>query len=144
MNAISIKNLTVKYKDLVAVDDVSFDVAKGEIFGIIGPNGAGKTSALESMEGLGRPSKGSIRLLDIDEGNWREIHKKIGIQLQETKMQDNLKVSEVCSLYQSFYDNPSEYGGLLDMFEMTESKNKLIKSANRPPRTLALRRPLSR
>ena len=127
MNAISINNLTVKYKKLVAVNDISFNVAKGEIFGIIGPNGAGKTSALESMEGLGRPAKGNIQILDIEEGKWREIHKKIGIQLQETRMQDNLKVTEICELYQSFYDDPADYRGLLDMFELADSKQKLIK-----------------
>jgi len=62
---IEVTNLTITYKDLVAVDSISFDVKKGEIFGIIGPNGAGKTSAIECLEGLRKLSGGQRQKIFI-------------------------------------------------------------------------------
>lgn len=66
MNVIEVSNLTKRYGDRNAVDDVSFSVEEGEIFGILGPNGAGKTTTVESIAGLRRPDGGSIRVLGLD------------------------------------------------------------------------------
>ena len=65
-NIIELKNLTKKYKDVTAVDDISFDVQKKEIFGILGPNGAGKTTTLEMIEGLRPITKGNIKVDGLD------------------------------------------------------------------------------
>ena len=77
--AVEIAHLRKTYGNLVAVDDVSFSVAEGEIFGILGPNGAGKTTAVECAIGLQTPDSGMIRLLGLDpQADRDEIHKIVG------------------------------------------------------------------
>lgn len=127
MNAIEVKNLTIKYGDLTAVDNVSFSVKEGEIYGIIGPNGAGKTSTLECMEGLRQSKSGEINILGSDARDRNAFYKKVGIQLQETKFQDNIKVKELIALYSSFYDNPANADDLLAQFDITEKKNAFVR-----------------
>src|SRR5258708_4271110 len=63
---IEIRNLTKRYGDFTAVDDISLDVARGEIFGVLGPNGAGKTSTIRILVGLSLPSSGSVRVNGLD------------------------------------------------------------------------------
>jgi ABC-2 type transport system ATP-binding protein len=121
------EGLTVKYKDLVAVDDISFAVMPGEIFGIIGPNGAGKTSTLECLEGLKKPFKGKINVLGIDPGSRKELYNHIGVQLQEASFPDLIKVEEVCRLFSSFYKNPADYNALLERFELADKKKVYVK-----------------
>ena len=71
------------YGDFVAVDGISFEVHRGEIFALLGPNGAGKTSTLESLEGLRVPDGGSLRIMDVDPADQsRKLHNLIGVQLQ--------------------------------------------------------------
>lgn len=118
MEAISIKNLTVKYKDLVAVNCISFSVEKGEIFGIIGPNGAGKTSTIECIEGLRKHQDGEITILGGSTSNRASLYHKVGVQLQETRLHDKLKVIEIIKLFQSFYENPADYNELLEIFDL--------------------------
>ncbi len=127
MQAISVKNLKIKYGNFTAVDNISFTINKGEVFGIIGPNGAGKTSTLECIEGLRRQESGDIEILGIRPQNRSELYAKIGIQLQETNLQDNVKILELIDLYRSFYENPADYEPLLEMFELTPFKNRLVK-----------------
>lgn len=127
MNAIEVRNLTVTYGSLSAVDNVSFSVEQGEIYGIIGPNGAGKTSTLECMEGLRLSKGGEIKILGSDSRDRSAFYKKVGIQLQETKFQDNIKVKELLALYGSFYENPVDADALLAQFELTEKKNTFVK-----------------
>ena len=80
---IKVKNLKKSYGDLAAVDDVSFEVNSGEIFGLLGPNGAGKTTVLEILEGLRKPDAGSIDLLGINPFHDNlQLKKIIGVQLQ--------------------------------------------------------------
>jgi ABC-2 type transport system ATP-binding protein len=66
MAVIEVDNLHKRYGDQVAVDDLSFTVSKGEIFGILGPNGAGKTTTVEILEGLRTPDRGTVRVLGLD------------------------------------------------------------------------------
>src|ERR1700744_5239306 len=80
--AVEIRHLRKTYGDLVAVDDVSFTVAPGEIFGILGPNGAGKTTTVECAIGLRKPDSGTVRLLGLDpQADREEIHQIVGVQL---------------------------------------------------------------
>lgn len=124
---ISVKNLDVKYKDKHAVKNVSFDVRKGEIFGMIGANGAGKTTIIECIEGLRTKYKGTIDVLGINpKHNRTELYKKIGVQLQETTYQDKIKVSEIGKLFKSFYRTPANFDELLSEFGLTEKKNSYI------------------
>jgi len=115
MPVIEVENLTKAYDGTKVVDGISFDVAEGEIFGIVGPNGAGKTTTVESVEGLRQPDAGSIRVLGLDPMHDRyELTQRVGAQLQESRLQDRIKVGEALELYASFYDQPADWHELLD------------------------------
>src|SRR5262245_26492767 len=100
MNVIEVSHLVKRYGDRTAIDDVSFSVAEGEILAILGPNGAGKTTTVESIGGLRRPDGGTIRVLGLDPQHDRvELHRLVGIQLQQSELQDHLRVGEAIDLY---------------------------------------------
>ena len=114
MPVIEVEGLVKTYGDARAVDGVSFDVHEGEIFGIVGPNGAGKTTTVESIEGLRRPDRGTIRVLGLDPIKDRyEITERLGAQLQESRLQDKIRVDEALELYASFYREPADWRDLL-------------------------------
>ena len=107
MPAIEVRNVVMRYGDLVAVDDVSFEVGEGEFFGILGPNGAGKTTTLEMVEGLRQPMSGDIRLLG--EAVWPRNQKllpRIGVQLQTSAFFSRLKVREQIHTFAALYAVP--------------------------------------
>ena len=99
-----LKGLKKAFADLVAVDGLDLEVARGECFGLLGPNGAGKTTTIEICEGLTAPDHGTVELLGL---TWRsdasELRQRIGIQLQETQFPDKLTVEETLRLFRSFY-----------------------------------------
>jgi ABC-2 type transport system ATP-binding protein len=112
---IEVTGLTKRYGGQTVVDGITFHVEQGEIFGILGPNGAGKTTAVECMEGLRRRDAGQVRILGLDpKTDGRRLHQRIGVQLQETQLQDKLKVREALELYASFYPDPADWRELLD------------------------------
>src|ERR1700730_13653158 len=114
--AVEIAHLRKAYGDVVAVDDLSFSVAEGEIFGVLGPNGAGKTTTVECVLGLRSPDAGSIRVLGLDPGQDREdLHLIVGAQLQESAQPAKLPVGEILDLYRSFYRDPADIGELIDV-----------------------------
>jgi ABC-2 type transport system ATP-binding protein len=105
--AISVAGLTKRYGGRTVVDAVSFDVERGESFGILGPNGAGKTTTLEMIEGLRKPDGGGITLLG--QPVWpdpRRIQARIGVQLQSTSLFDMLTARELLELFARFYLRP--------------------------------------
>lgn len=115
MPIVEVANLVKTYDDVDVVDDVSFSVEAGEIFGIVGPNGAGKTTTVECVEGLRRPDGGSIRVLGLDPIRDRyEVTQRLGAQLQESRLQDKIKVGEALELYASFYRDPADWHELLE------------------------------
>ena len=98
--AVEVAHLRKTYGTLVAVDDVSFTVAEGEIFGILGPNGAGKTTAIECAIGLRRPDAGTIRLLGLDpHADPHQVHEIVGVQLQSGALPAKLRVGEILEEY---------------------------------------------
>jgi ABC-2 type transport system ATP-binding protein len=106
------------------VDGVSFEVAAGEIFGIVGPNGAGKTTTVECIEGLRRPDAGQIRVLGLDpQRHAREVRRLVGVQLQQSRLPDRLKVWEAIDLYATFYEDPADPVELLELLGLTEHRN---------------------
>jgi ABC-2 type transport system ATP-binding protein len=124
MPAIEVENLTKRYDDVPAMDDVSFTVEKGEIFGILGPNGAGKTTTVESIAGLRRPDSGTIRVLELDPQQDRdELRRRLGVQLQEARLPDRIKVGEALDLYSSFYESPADWEDLLEQLGLTEKRD---------------------
>jgi ABC-2 type transport system ATP-binding protein len=92
------------YADVVAVDGIDLEVARGECFGLLGPNGAGKTTTIEICEGLTNPDAGTVELLGLNwRGNATELRHRIGLQLQETQFPEKLTVEETLRLFRSFF-----------------------------------------
>ena len=121
---IEVQNLHKTYGDTVAVEDVSFTVQQGEIFGILGPNGAGKTTTVECIEGLRAPDTGRISVLGLDPRRDRaELTQRLGVQLQDSQLPDQLRVAEALRLNSAFYRNPADWHALMDMLGLT-SKGK--------------------
>ena len=121
---IQVEHMGKAYGSTVAVDDTSFEVNQGEIFGIVGPNGAGKTTTVESLAGLRRPDSGTVRVLGLDPmGKGRELRQRIGIQLQHAALQERIKVWEALSLYASFYSRPADWRRLLEEWGLAEKRN---------------------
>ena len=117
MAVIEVEALVKTYDQRNVVDDVSFAVEAGEIFGIVGPNGAGKTTIVESIEGLRDPDGGSIRVLGLEPIADRfELTQRVGAQLQESRLQDKVRVGEVLDTYTSFYRNPADWRTLMKRF----------------------------
>ena len=121
---IEVSALNKSYGRKVAVEDVSFTVDKGEIFGIVGPNGAGKTTTVECIEGLRKPDGGFVRVLGLDpERDGAELRQRVGAQLQESDLPEKLKVWEALDLYASFYPRPAKWGALLESLGLAEARN---------------------
>ena len=113
------------YKSTVAVDDVSFEVYDGEIFGLIGPNGAGKTTTMECVQGLRTPDRGRISVLGLDP--FRDVYAlqdRIGAQLQQAQLQKRIKVWEAVHLWAALYRRPSSYGDrLLEQLGLADKRD---------------------
>ena len=127
MGIIEVDGLKKFYGEVKAVDGVSFEVFKGEIFGMVGPNGAGKTTTIECIEGLRKPDAGNIVVLGLNPYKERErLYKRIGVQLQETNYDPRVKVWEICELFSSFYKNPIPYNSLLERFNLLKKRNSFV------------------
>jgi ABC-2 type transport system ATP-binding protein len=101
---IQVQNFRKFYGDFVAVDDITFDVKQGEIFGLLGPNGAGKTSTLESLEGLRAPNGGSVRVAGIDPMREpRKLRNVIGVQLQSSGLPESITVEEAMNFFSAYH-----------------------------------------
>jgi ABC-2 type transport system ATP-binding protein len=109
----------------VAVDDVSFDVLEGEIFGLIGPNGAGKTTTMECIEGHRVPDAGTISVLGLDpRRDANALRQRIGVQHQEAQLQKRIKVWEAVDLWQSLYDRTTaDTDALLTQLGLEQKRN---------------------
>jgi ABC-2 type transport system ATP-binding protein len=122
---IRVSNVRKTYKSTIAVDDVSFDVDDGEIFGLIGPNGAGKTTTMECVEGLRTPDRGTISVLGLDP--FRDIYKlqdRVGVQLQEAQLQKRIKVKEAVYLWAALYRRKRSDGDrLLEQLGLADRRN---------------------
>jgi ABC-2 type transport system ATP-binding protein len=124
MPVIEVEHLSKRYRDVVAVDDVSFTVERGEIFGILGPNGAGKTTTVEMIEGLRTPDGGTVRVLGLDpRRDGAELRQRVGVQLQESQLPDKLEVAEALELYGSFYDRPADRRRLLEDLGLADRRD---------------------
>src|SRR5262245_14316163 len=127
MPVIEVNQLHKRYGDTVAVDDVSFTVERGEIFGILGPNGAGKTTTVECVEGLRDPDRGTVTILGLDPRRDRdELRQRVGVQLQRSELPDKMKVAEAMALYSSFYRTPADWERLLDQLGLSGKRKAMF------------------
>jgi len=126
---LTVENLTKKYQDNVAVADVSFDVAHGEIFGLLGPNGAGKTTTVECLQGLRRRSDGTVTVLGMDPDRQpRELRRRIGSQLQSSALPERLRVDEAIGLFGRLRDRPVDVETTLDEWDLVRVRNQAFAS----------------
>lgn len=119
-----VSGLRKTYGDLVAVDDLSFEVTRGEVFGLLGPNGAGKTTALECIQGLRPYDSGSIEVVGLDPSHQADrLRQHIGCQLQQSALPDNIRVWEALDLFSSVYDAPRDWRLLMQQWGLAEKRN---------------------
>ena len=124
---IHVSHLGKIYGKTIAVDDLSFEVNEGEIFGMVGPNGAGKTTTIECLQGLRRPDQGEVRVLGLDPVRQEHsLRLVIGTQLQKAQLPDRLKVDEALDLFASFYPDPTPWPILVERLGLVEKKGAHI------------------
>ena len=118
---VSVTDLRKHYDLVRAVDGLSFEVQRGEVFGLLGPNGAGKTTTIEILEGLNKPDGGDVMVLGmnpISQGS--ALKERIGVQLQTAALYPNLTVFELIELFGSFYSHPRPTAELITEFGLEE------------------------
>lgn len=126
---IEVENLRKTYGATVAVDDISFTVTEGEIFGMLGPNGAGKTTTVECLQGLRQPDSGRMRVLGFDPRTQAQtLRRSIGSQLQESALPDRIKVWEALDLFASITPNTSDWHILMEQWGLAEKRKASFSS----------------
>jgi len=121
-SVIIVRDFRKTYGDLVAVDGISFEVERGEIFGLLGPNGAGKTSTLESLEGLRAPNGGSLRDAGVDPTREpRKLRNVIGVQLQTSGLPESITVDEAMKFFCAYHGVDPRFD-LLDRLGLAEKR----------------------
>ena len=122
MSAVAVENLTIRYGDFVAVDDISFQAEFGEVTAILGPNGAGKTSTIETCEGYRAPTSGSVKVLEKNPFTQRtSLHSEVGVMLQEGGVYPSARVLETITQYCALYNRGVDPATLLVAVDL-ESK----------------------
>ncbi len=123
-SVIEVSGIRKTYGKTTAVEDVSFEVIEGEIFGLIGPNGAGKSTTMECVEGIRKPDRGSIKVLGLDPiHDVYAVQERIGVQLQQAQLQKRIKVWEAVHLWASLYRRPTAVGDqLLEQLGLAEKR----------------------
>lgn len=125
---IELKDIVKKYRDVKAVEGISLQIYKGEVFGIIGANGAGKSTTLEMMMGLRKPDSGSVKVFGMDMSTAEdEIKQRIGIQLQKTALYDRIKVKEALTLFRSYYEIKRDLQEIIDSLGLGPYIDKYVK-----------------
>ena len=128
-NAIEVSNLRKVYKDLVAVNDISFSIKKGVVFAFLGPNGAGKTTTVEMIESIRQPTSGKIKILGKDiSTSFNDVKDKIGILPQEFHSYERLTVRETLDYYSKLYDQRANIDEIIKLMDLTSHKNMLYKN----------------
>jgi ABC-2 type transport system ATP-binding protein len=126
---INVEHLVKSYGAIKAVNDISFQVAQGEAFGMLGPNGAGKTTTVEIIEGLRIADSGRVSVLDLDVARVpAKIKQRIGIQLQAPSLLALVTVQEILQLFSGFYKRSIPVDNILEMLALEDSRKVLVKN----------------
>ena len=121
--AIHVVGIRKSYGRTLAVDDVSFEVRPGEIFGLIGPNGAGKTTTMECVEGLRTPDAGEISVLGLHpRRDARLLQERVGVQLQQAQLQKRIRVREAVALWGSLYRKTTDGDLLIEQLGLSDKR----------------------
>ena len=131
-SAIDCKNLVKTYPGkppVEAVRGIDLQVQQGECFGVLGPNGAGKTTTIEILEGLLKPTSGSVQIFGMDwKTSEQNIRERIGVSLQETKLSDRLSVIETLTMFRSFYRQGISVEQAMALESLEEKSSAWIKT----------------
>lgn len=128
MSAIVVKNLSKKYGVHFAVDNLSFQVKKGQVFGLLGANGAGKSTTIECILGTKQMDTGEVSILGMNPvKNRTKVFERVGVQFQESKYQELIKVEELCEMTAAVYKTPRNYAELLTEFGIADKRKKYVK-----------------
>ena len=104
---VSVRDFRKRYGSFVAVDGISFEAGRGEIFGLLGPNGAGKTTTLECLEGIRQSDDGHLAVLGVDPGRQpRKLRNLIGVQLQSSGLPGDMTVDEAMRFFCAYHGVP--------------------------------------
>ncbi len=121
---IKVKGLTKQYGNMFAVNGISFEVQKGEVFGLLGPNGAGKTTTLECLEGIRKPDSGELNIAGCNPlSDGRNLRRNLGVQLQSSSLPDGIRVDEAMSLVCAWHGVPVRFD-LLKRFGINDFSKK--------------------
>ncbi len=121
---VDVQHISKNYGDLTAVEDLSFRVKRGEVFGLLGPNGAGKTTTLEMIEGLRKPDRGEIYIDGHSVAKQpRKVKEVIGVQLQSTSLYNKIKVGEALKLFGGYYKKCRPVDELLELVSLSDKRN---------------------
>jgi len=124
-----VEGLKKHYGKVKAVDGISFEIERGEVYGFLGPNGAGKTTTLEIIEGLRKAQAGKISIFGLDSiKEQQKIKEKFGIALQATSLDEKVKVGEALKLFASFYKKQSDYDELIDLVSLRDKEKALYET----------------
>jgi ABC-2 type transport system ATP-binding protein len=126
--AIEVVGLHMRYGDRAVLREVTFSVARGEVFALLGPNGAGKTTTIEILEGFRKATGGTVRVLGSDPiAHDRNVRERTGVVLQECGFPLHLRVGEVLDEWRRFYREPLDREQLLSTVELTEERDTLVR-----------------
>ena len=129
MSAIVVDNLTKKYGDYTAVDNLSFRVKQGEVFGLLGANGAGKSTTIECVLGTKTADSGTVTVFGSDPKKERKnLFQRIGVQFQQCDYQPEIRVSELCEETACLYKNPADWKELCRRFGIGDKLYAAVKS----------------
>ena len=124
---IQVKNLTKSFAGRKVINELSFEVNKGEVFALLGHNGTGKSTTIDLILGLKYQDEGNATILGMDAAKHRKkVFEKVGVQLQHTEYQNMMTVEEACMEYASLYKKPSDYKALLHSFGLSDLKKSYI------------------
>ncbi len=126
---VEVEHLQKRYGGFLAVEDVSFTVEAGEIFGILGPNGSGKTTTVECLQGLRRADGGELRVLGHDPRREADqLRRRIGSQLQESALPERLKVGEALSFFSSLSPGGPDWKTVMEQWGLAEKRSATFAS----------------
>lgn len=124
---VSVNKLTKSFGNRRVVDELSFDVRRGEVFALLGHNGAGKSTTIDLILGLKSPDSGSAQILGLDAAKHRkQVFERVGVQLQNTRYQPSITVEEACIEYASLYRDPADHPRLLRQFGLDGLRRSFV------------------
>ena len=125
--SISVRELTKSFGGRRVVDNLSFDVQKGQVFALLGHNGAGKSTTIDLILGLKTPESGTAKILGMDAArNRKQVFERVGVQLQYTQYQSAITVEEACIEYASLYAAPADFRQLLESFGLNDLRKRFV------------------